>query len=117
MTAAGIDRGRLLDAFPDVEDIEDVFHTPDEDLTACAETLVRALREAGPEASPPPAAAAPAVRCADCGHFRRSATHPRLGRCGAGERAGAAGGWWDTQARACASFAAVSIAVPSERSL
>ena len=101
----GVSRDRLLDAFPEPEDIEDILRTPEADLPACAATIVRALAEApiGPVRTP-----GATVRCADCRHFARSTRHPRLGRCGAGESATAAGGWWDTQRRHCLSFVSVS---------
>ena len=102
----GVDRERLHDAFPDPQDIEDIRLTPDADLPACARTLAEAL--ATPARAPSTATAArPAsgVRCVDCRHFERSSTHPRLGRCGAGAPATAAGGWWDTQVRRCEVFA------------
>ena len=80
-----------------------MFHTPDEDLAACAATLVRALPGRSAKGAALETATAN-VRCIDCRHFERSGAHPRLGRCLGGERASAAGGWWDTQRRDCGSF-------------
>lgn len=105
-------RERLLEAFPSADDIEDIFHTPDADLPACADTLARALG-AMRETTAAPDTVSGGVRCADCRHFLRLPAHPRLGRCGGGRRATAAGGWWDTQPRACDAFAARSTRVQS----
>lgn len=102
VVAAGVPRERLLAAFPTAEDVEDIFHTPDADIDACAASVARAL--GGRAEAVEPTVRTTTVRCADCAHFARSATHPRLGRCGAGEPATAAGGWWDTQPRRCEAF-------------
>ena len=104
----GVDRGRLLEAFPDPEDVEDIRLTPDADLPACARTLAEALgARARATAYADAGRAAGSVRCLDCRHFERSATHPRLGRCGGGAPPTAAGGWWDTQPRRCEVFVPV----------
>ena len=107
----------------DEDDIADLC-APEHDesvLERCMGTLARSIRAeharldaalAACEAAWPDAAthgaaraAAAPVRCADCRHFRRRTSHPRLGDCAAGATRTAAGGFWDEQWRGCAVFA------------
>lgn len=98
------------------EDIDDLCapEHDDETLVRCLDTLATASRRdeqtrIGMSADADGSAAVPeTVRCADCRHFRRRATHPHLGDCeGEGTRT-AAGGFWNDQERGCEAFAPLS---------